>query len=143
MAAAEQTVECDATQQACFDAIADFETYPEWQSAVLECEVRERDGEGRGTLVAFLIDAKVRKVRYVLRYHYDPPGRIWWDYVEGDVKHVEGEYLFEAAGDGRCRATYRLDIDPGRFLPGPVKKVLSGQVMKGSVEDLKRRVESA
>ena len=142
MASAEQTVECDATPQECFDAICDFESYPEWQSAVLECEVRERDADGRGSLVAFLIDAKVRKVRYVLRYHYEEPHRIWWDYVEGDPKHVEGDFLFEDAGDGRCRSTYRLDIDPGRFLPGPVKKVLVSQVMKGSVEDLKRRVES-
>jgi hypothetical protein len=27
-------------------------------------------------------------------------------------------------------------------MPGPVKKILSGQVMKRSVDDLKRRVES-
>jgi hypothetical protein len=48
----------------------------------------------------------------------------------------------EDLGDGTTRCTYRLDIDPGRFLPGPVKKVLRDQVMKSSVADLKTHLES-
>ncbi len=141
MARAEHVTICEAAAKVCFDAMADLERYPDWQRAVKAVTVRERDDLGRPELVEFVTDAKIKEVRYTLRYHYDPPRRIWWDYVEGDVKNVEGEFRFEEAPGG-CRATYTLDIDPGRFLPGPVKKVLAGQVMKGSVDDLKRRVES-
>jgi uncharacterized membrane protein len=77
-----------------------------------------------------------------LRYSYEPPTSITWDYVEGDVKSVDGEFTFEDQGDGTTEATYSLAIDPGVWLPGPVKKVLTDQVMKRSVEDLKRRVEA-
>ena len=93
-------------------------------------------------VVEFQVDAKVRKVRYVLRYGFEEPSRMWWDYVEGDVRSVEGEYRFDEVAPGVTRMTYRLTMDPGAFLPGPIRKVLVNVVMKGSVEDLKRRVES-
>jgi ribosome-associated toxin RatA of RatAB toxin-antitoxin module len=126
----------------CFDAITDYETFPEWQAAVKEVDVLSVDDEGRGRDVRFHIDAKVRQVSYTLRYSYEPPHSITWDYVDGDVKSVDGEYVFEDQRDGTTRATYELDIDPGVWLPGRVKKMLTDQVMKRSVEDLKRRVEN-
>ena len=127
---------------ACFDKITDYETFPEWQSAVKEVDVLSRDDNGRGRDVRFVIDAKVRQVSYTLRYTYDAPHLVTWQYVDGDVKSVDGEYSFEGRDDGTTLATYELDIDPGVWLPGPVKKMLTDQVMKRSVEDLKRRVES-
>jgi hypothetical protein len=83
----------------------------------------------------------VKTIRYTLRYSYEPPARITWDYVSGDVKDVDGEMTLEDQGDGTTLATYSLALDPGVWLPGPLQKVLNDQVMKGSVEDLKRRVE--
>ena len=132
----------EAEPGVCFDAITDYETFPEWQAAVKEVDVLSRDKQGRGRDVRFHIDAKVRQVSYTLRYSYDAPHSITWDYVDGDVKSVDGEYLFEDLGDGTTKATYALDINPGVWLPGPVKKMLTDQVMKRSVEDLKRRVEN-
>ena len=38
-----QTAEIDAPPQACFDALTDFERLPEWQGAVRDVEVLERD----------------------------------------------------------------------------------------------------
>jgi ribosome-associated toxin RatA of RatAB toxin-antitoxin module len=138
---AEHSVVAAAPVRACFEAVSDFAAYPEWASAIKRCIVHETDSEGRGSLVEFRADAKVREIRYVLRYHYEPPERVWWDYVEGDARSVEGEYLFVPVDDRHTRMTYRLAIDPGRFLPGPVKKLLVETVMKGSVTDLQRRVE--
>ena len=119
----------------------DFPRYGEWSSNVES--VREL-GDDR---VEFLVDAKVRKVRYVLQYFFDEPSRVIWthppEYVEGDIRSVEGEYRFEEVEPGLTRMTYRLTMDPGAFLPGPIKKVLVNVVMKGSVEDLKRHVESS
>jgi uncharacterized membrane protein len=132
----------EAEPALCFDEITDYETFPEWQAAVKEVEVLSRDSDGRGHDVRFVIDAKVRVVSYTLRYSYERPHLIKWDYVEGDVKSVDGEFVFDDRGDGTTLATYSLDIDPGVWLPGRVKKLLTEQVMKRSVEDLKRRVEN-
>ena len=132
----------EGTPQQCFDALLDYESFPEWQRAVKSVDVESRDDEGRGVDVAFEIDAKVKTIRYRLRYSYEPPRRITWEYLDGDVKDVDGEMTLEDQGDGTTLATYSLALDAGVWLPGPVRKVLTDQVMKGSVEDLKRRVES-
>ena len=139
----EQRAAVAAPPEACFDALLDYESFPDWQRAVKSVEVLSRDTDGRGREVEFAIDAKVRTVSYTLRYSYEPPQRIAWEYVRGDVKDVDGEFLLEDRGDGTTLATYRLRLDPGVWLPGPIMRVLSDQVMKGAVEDLKRRVEGA
>jgi uncharacterized membrane protein len=141
IARGEQSAQIEAPPDACFDAITDYETFPEWQQAVISTEVLERYPDGLGKLVEVHVDAKFRHVRYRLRYHYDPPRRVWWDFVEGDgVEDVEGEYTFEAA-DGATLATYRLGIDAGVPIPGLIARRLNNGVMRRSVEDLKRRVE--
>jgi uncharacterized membrane protein len=139
---AEHSLIVDAPAPACFDALVDYETFPEWQQAVRSVEVVTRYPDGRGREVAFEIDAKVRQVSYRLEYAYDEPHLITWDYLGGDIKDVDGEYRLEDRGDGTTLATYALALDPGVWLPGPVAKVLNDQVMKRSVEDLKRHVES-
>lgn len=128
-----------ASPQACLDALLDFESYPDWQSAVKEATIVE---PGADPVVEFRIDAKLKTVRYVLRYHPEPPSRLWWEYVEGDVNSVSGSYELEDLGDGTTRATYHLAIDPGRFVPGPIRKALTEGVMRVSVRELKRRVEA-
>jgi len=140
---AEQQTVVDGTPAECFEALLDYESFPDWQRAVKSVDVLTRDRDGRGEEVAFEIDAKVRAIRYTLRYAYEPPHRVSWDYVEGDVKDVDGEFVLEDQGDGTTLATYSLALDPGVWLPGPIQKVLRDQVMKGSVEDLKKRVETA
>jgi uncharacterized membrane protein len=139
---AEQQIVVGGSPQECFDALVDYDTFPDWQRAVKSVEVLTTDRDGRGKDVAFEIDAKVKTIRYTLRYSYEPPHRIAWDYVEGDVKDVDGEMVFEDLGDGTTLATYSLALDPGVWMPGRLQKVLNDQVMKGSVEDLKQRVES-
>jgi ribosome-associated toxin RatA of RatAB toxin-antitoxin module len=138
---AEQQIVVEGTPQSCFDALVDYESFPSWQRAVQAIDVVTRDAAGRGEEVAFEIDAKVKTIHYTLRYSYEPPHRITWDYVSGDVKDVDGEMVLEDRGDGTTLATYSLALDPGVWLPGPVRKVLTDQVMKGSFDDLKKRVE--
>lgn len=138
----EQQIVIEAEPRECFDALVDYDTFPEWQDPVKRAEVLNRYDDGRGRDVEFEIDAKVKTVRYVLRYSYEEPHRITWEYLEGDVKEVEGEYVLEDRRDGTTLATYSLHIDPGVWVPGPLQKVLNEQVMKRSMEDLKRRVET-
>jgi ribosome-associated toxin RatA of RatAB toxin-antitoxin module len=138
---AERQIVIEASPRQCFDALVDYETFPEWQRAVRACEVLTRDREGRGKEVAFEVDAKVRPVSYTLDYSYEEPHLISWRYVEGDVRDVDGEFVFEDLGDGTTLATYALRLDPGLPLPGRLITLLSEQVMQGSMEDLKHRVE--
>jgi uncharacterized membrane protein len=139
----EHAVRIAAPARACFEALLDFESYPEWQDSVRETRVLERDPEGRGSLIETVIDARVKTVRYVLRYAYEPFTRISWDYVKGDVRSVEGDYRFAEHG-GVADVTYRLAVDVGglgRFVPGEVKRRAAEHLMRSAVDDLKARVE--
>ena len=140
---AERQIVIAAAPKRCFEALVAYETFPDWQRAVRACEVLTRDPDGRGKEVAFEIDAKVKSINYTLDYSYEEPHLISWRYVEGDVRDVDGEFVFEDLGDGTTLATYALRLDPGLPLPGRILNVLSEQVMQGSMEDLKRRVEAA
>jgi uncharacterized membrane protein len=138
---AEQSIEIAAPPDACFAALTDYESFPEWQEAVLATEIDERYPDGLGKVVEVHVDAKLRRVRYRLRYHYDRPRRIWWEFLDGDgIEEIEGEYVFEPRGAGTL-ATYRLGIDPGVPVPGFIARRLNEGVMKRSVEDLKREAE--
>jgi uncharacterized membrane protein len=139
---AEHTVEIAAPMETCFGAITDYETFPKWQSAVVDTEVLDWDKKGRGKRVRLFVDAKVRKVDYTLDYRYDEPERIEWDFVEGNgINGADGHYLFEDLGDGRTRATYKLGLEVGIPLPGPVARRAHKSTLKASVEDLKREAE--
>jgi uncharacterized membrane protein len=140
---AERQIVIEGSPRDCFDALLDFESYPEWQRAVKSVDVVNRDGDGRGKEVEFEIDAKIRSIRYRLDYRYEEPHMLTWRYVDGDVKDVDGEFVLEDQGDGTTLATYALRLDPGAFLPGRVANMLSDKVMQGSMEDLKARVEGA
>ena len=139
---AEHTVEIDAPIETCFAAIIDYETFPTWQGAVVDTEVLDWDSKGRGQRVRLFIDAKVRKVDYTLDYSYDQPTRIEWDFVEGNgINDADGHYLFEDLGNDRTRATYKLGLEVGIPLPGPVARRAHRSTLKGSVDDLKREAE--
>jgi uncharacterized protein YndB with AHSA1/START domain len=139
---AEHTVEIAAPAETCFEAITDYETFPSWQSAVVDTEVLDWDEQGRGKRVRLVVDAKVRKVDYTLDYRYEQPARIEWDFVEGNgINDADGYYLFEDLGGGRTRATYRFGLEVGIPLPGPVARRAHRSTLKASVEDLKREAE--
>jgi uncharacterized membrane protein len=139
---AEHTVEIDAPIETCFAAIIDYETFPSWQGAVVDTEVLDWDSKGRGQRVRLFIDAKVRKVDYTLDYSYDQPTRIEWDFVEGNgINAADGHYLFEDLGNDRTRATYKLGLEVGIPLPGPVARRAHKSTLKGSVDDLKKEAE--
>jgi len=141
---AEREIDVDAPPHACFDALLDFESWPDWQPGISSAVVRERDADGRGSLVEFTADAVVKSIRYVVRYEHDPPGRMAWRLVEGSVKRGDGEFLLGPRdGGARTHAVYRLVSDLGFYVPGPLLKRGTERLMGGVVRGLKGRVESS
>jgi uncharacterized membrane protein len=142
----DRTVEIDAPVERCFEIAADIEKAPEWQGSLKDVEVLERDAERRALLVETVSDAKVKTVKAVLRFSYDAPTSIRWDQEEGDTKSLNGWWDLEDLGDGRTRATYGLDVDPGRMLGmllrGPAEGAVRDFLLGGAAEGLKQRAEA-
>jgi ribosome-associated toxin RatA of RatAB toxin-antitoxin module len=132
-----------APARACFDALTDIEHVPEWQSAVRRADILERDADGRAAVVAYEIDARVRRVRYRLRQTYRAPKWVRSEYLGGDFRDFAGEWRFIALAGERTRVELDLRIDPGRLVPGPVRALISDAVMRGALSQLKAHVEGA
>ena len=139
---AEHTEEIEAPVEVCFDAIVDYESFSRWQDAVDSVEVIDRTPDGLGQDVRLFVDAKIRKIDYVLRYSYTRPTEIRWDFVEGNgMRDVDGVYTLESLGPERTRATYNLGADPELPVPGIILRRTHKQLVKRSVEDLRDEAE--
>jgi len=118
---------------------------PDWQGGLVAITPLERDAEGRPTLVESESDIKVRHVKTQVRFGYEPPTRLTWTQEKGDLKSVEGSWTLEDLGEGRTRATYTLDSDPGRVLGmlirGPVEAAVRAMLVNARPGELKARVE--
>jgi ribosome-associated toxin RatA of RatAB toxin-antitoxin module len=138
-----RTIEIDAPPEACFEALADVASVPDWQRAVCDVRVVERDADGRAAVVEYEVDARVRRVKYRLRQFYDPPHAVRSEYLGGDFRDFSGEWRFLDApsGGGSTRVELDLDIDPGRLVPRPLRRLISDAVMGSALRDLKSHVE--
>ena len=135
-----RSADINASPQACFDALTDYESLTQWQGTVREVRVLERDEQGRGSVVEYVVDAKLKTVRYKLRQIYDEPRRVGSAYLGGDFRDFAGEWRFEARGAG-THAELDLRIDPGRFVPRIARDAISDAVMRRALADLKAYVE--
>jgi len=131
-----------ATPEQIVDVLGAAELYPQWQGGVLSTEVLERDDTGRATLVTLHVDAKIKRISYTARYFYDlSAGRVGFDLVEGDLQEVTGRYRLRPRADGTTDVTMNITTEVGFYVPGPMKRMIRDQALKGSMRDLKRRVE--
>jgi uncharacterized membrane protein len=141
----DRSVEIDAPIERCYEIAADIENAPDWQGSLKDVEVLERDGERRALLVETESDAKVKRVRALLRFSYDPPTGIRWVQEKGDTKSLTGSWSFEDLGGGRTRATYALEADPGRMLGlllrGPAEGKVRDFLVGNAADGLKEKAE--
>jgi uncharacterized membrane protein len=138
------SAEIDAPIQEVWEEIIDLESAPDWQDGFEDVEVLERDDQGRAIVAETESDAKVKRVKNRLRFTYDEPTLMEWTQEKGDLKSLVGAWELEDLGDGRTKATYRLEGDPGRVLGmairGPVEGKLREILVGGRPDELAARV---
>src|SRR4051794_19862006 len=128
-----------------FDALVDFERYPEWAGDLKQATVVERDDEGRAKVVEFRAAAMGRSTTYRLRYDYEgAPGKLAWVLESGDLeRELDGAYhLREADESGTTEVVYELSVDLVLPIPGFVKRRAEARIIKTALADLKALIES-
>jgi uncharacterized protein YndB with AHSA1/START domain len=139
------TTEIDAPIDEVYSVAADGEGATRWQSEIEVAECLERDADGRQLVVRMESETAVKRINSTLRYSYEEPSRISWVQDDGDLKAVTGSWELEDLGGTRTRATYNLEVDPGRILGmamrGPVVGVLRGKMVGSMPGKLKAFVE--
>jgi hypothetical protein len=139
------STEIDAPLEQVWAVVEDVLSAPQWQGGLDGLTALERDSEDRPTLVETENDIKVRRIKSHVRFDYRGPTRLSWKQEKGDMKSVEGSWELEDLGEGRTRATYTLDADPGRVLGlvirGPVEAATRAIFVNGRPGELRRRIE--
>jgi carbon monoxide dehydrogenase subunit G len=139
------STEIDAPLNAVWAVVEDVAAAAEWQKGLDTITVLERDDQGRAVQCETTTDARLKVFTARVRFAYASPSELTWTQERGDLRSMEGSWQLEETGDGRTRATYTLDGDPGvlmgRFLKGALEARIRDILIEGRPAELKARVE--
>ncbi|MEV4422031.1 SRPBCC family protein [Patulibacter sp. NPDC049589] len=140
------TGEIDAPIDEVWATLTAIETIAEWQDGIIGADPIERDGDGQVVLAKITADVKVKELSVVTRFSRQAPTSLIWKVESGDVKKLDGSWTLEDLGGGRTRATYEIEVDPGRMLSmlvrGPVEEKIRQRLVSTRPAELAERVKA-
>jgi coenzyme Q-binding protein COQ10 len=140
MAKVSQTIEINASPQACYDVITDYESYPDFLPETKAIQVGKKSGNTAE--VTFTIEV-IKKVSYTLKMVGKPPKSVSWSMIKGEMmKSNDGGWDLEEVKSGVTKATYSIDVNLGLLVPGAVSKMLIGSNLPTMLKAFKQRIES-
>jgi len=139
VAGAEQSIYVGVRPETLFSVITDYESYPQFLSDMEDAKVVSRDGSV--VEVEFTLNL-IKRVRYTLRLTEEAPNKVSWSLVEGMFKRNDGSWRLVEQPDGRTKATYRIELAVGVFLPGAIVHRLVGQTLPATLEAFRDRAEA-
>jgi ribosome-associated toxin RatA of RatAB toxin-antitoxin module len=141
---ATESIVVNASPQAVYDVVVDFEDYPSWVQDLKSVTVLSRDEAGRASEVEFRAAAFGRSSTYSLRYDYSAaPGALSWTQVHSDLTtKLDGSYRFEESAGG-CLVRYELEVDLMVPIPGFIKSRAASRIQTQALRELKARAERA
>jgi uncharacterized protein YndB with AHSA1/START domain len=127
---AENTVIVDRPVEDVFAYLADGTNNPHWRTGVVSIERASGDGLG-ATYRQVLTGPGGRKIAgdYEVTA-YEPPHRLRFQVIAGPARPT-GEFTLAAAGAGRTRVTFTLDLQPSgmmRLMSGMIGKTMRAEV---------------
>jgi carbon monoxide dehydrogenase subunit G len=105
--------EIDAPIDAVWAVVQDVEHWAEWQSTLGQVTPTAHDAENRVSECEVEIDATLTKISLTLECSYSPPTRMTFTRTSGNLSSLDGSWQLTDLGDGRTRATYTLEVNPG------------------------------
>lgn len=140
MTVAARSIEVDVPPARLMAVITDFARYPEFLPEMERATILRRE-PGRW-VVAFTLRV-IRRIEYTLQLDQRDELHLDWSLVEGAFKANTGGWTLEPLDEGRrTRASYRIDLDVGMFIPGSVKKTLIESNLPATLQAFKARAEA-
>lgn len=134
-----ESIEIKATPQQCYDVITAYENYPEFLTEIKQATVSGKSKAG--ATVTYSLEL-IKKISYTLKMAHKSPKSVTWQLIKGDLmKKNEGEWLLAEIKKGWTRATYKIDIDLGLFVPSMISKRLVGSSLPAMMQAFKKRIE--
>jgi coenzyme Q-binding protein COQ10 len=121
------------TPEQLFELVADVGSYDEFLPWVVA--VRVRSSTETETVADLVVGFSAFKERFTSRVVKERPDRICVDYVEGPLKYLHNEWMFERAADGGTNLHFSVDF----AFRSRVFEALAGQMFDRAL----RRMTSA
>jgi coenzyme Q-binding protein COQ10 len=139
MPGASRSIVINAPMEKVFALITDFERYKEFLPEVRAVRVLDRSN---GTVTVQYEAEIVKRIKYTLRHVAQPPSRVTWSFVEGEVmKDNKGSWELEPAGEGKTKATYTIEVGLGPLVPKAIINTLMETSLPKLLENFKREAE--
>jgi coenzyme Q-binding protein COQ10 len=141
MPEAQQSIDVNVSPEAFFEVITDFDEYPRFLSEVSDCRLVKQDGNTYE--VDYTIHV-IKRIEYKLIFKTEPHSRITWalDSPGKLMKENSGGWTLESLDNGeRTRATYRLNVVPGIFVPKVVTQKLVTLTLPSLLQQFKKEAE--
>ncbi|MEL6345559.1 MAG: SRPBCC family protein [Myxococcota bacterium] len=140
MPGAERSIVINTSPEVLYDVIADYARYPEFLKDISKVTVEEQTDDA--SVVTFELNL-IKTVRYTIRLSGDRPRTVSWTFVRSNIlKSNTGGWVLEDLGNNQTRATYRLDVSVGMFVPKRIVSTLTGTTLPTTLDAFKRRAES-
>lgn len=140
MPGATRSVLVNAPVEKCWEAVTDYDRYPEFIPEIRQISTSNRRGDEID--VHYQIEM-IKKIRYSIRMKEEKPRRLSWTYIEGEVmKDNKGSWLLEPAGEGETQVTYNVELALGPLVPKSIVNMLAEQGLPKMLDGFKKHVES-
>ena len=109
-----------------YEAVANYEAYPEFVPHIVHAKIVEVDGNRRR--VKFKAHF-LRDIPYTLDIYHDEPKRIWWELVESPLFKVSsGSWELRYKGKSRTEIVYCVEVVPRILVPS---RIIEGLTRNG------------
>ncbi len=120
-------IQISAPVEVVYELAQNIEAFPEYMPDIKEVTILERNGSELVSRWGSYVKEFARTVKWIEKDHWDDEKRICtFSQVEGDFTEYEGEWYFEADGEGskmRLIVRYELNLPLiGALIQGLLKK---------------------
>lgn len=137
-------VEVNASPEVVWQVLIDCGLAPRMVRSLKSCRILDRDPAGRWDVREHISrTGLLPSVRSVFRSDYDPPRRIHFYRVGGELKRLDGEWrLVPLDGGRRTRVLYENRASAPFSIPGPIARIALRRDVPEALTALRRQAEA-
>ncbi len=136
----QRKLELNVPQKALFQAITDFEAYPQFLPEVVGAKRENFDADN--TTVTFELEI-IKRFQYVLEFRMRNQDEVAWKLIESNFfKKNSGKWLLKKLTEETTEVTYELEVEFGFFVPKLVSTKLTEVTLPKMFELFEKRAKA-